>query len=136
MRAFILLTKALADETRLRILLALRHGELCVCQVIELLRLAPSTISRHVTILYQAGLIERRKCGKWIYLQLVRTDASRAAKTALRWVVAEIGESDIGRGDEKRLNAIKAISLDTLCSPHRGTGSKVEPVKGRRKSRS
>jgi ArsR family transcriptional regulator len=55
MREFMNITKALADENRVRTLLALRKGELCVCQTTEL-GLAPSTVSKHLSILYQAGL--------------------------------------------------------------------------------
>ena len=67
MREFMSITKALADENRVRMLLALRDGELCVCQITELFGLAPSTISKHLSILYQAGLVESRKEGRWIY---------------------------------------------------------------------
>jgi ArsR family transcriptional regulator, arsenate/arsenite/antimonite-responsive transcriptional repressor len=59
--------KALADETRLRALCALRGGELCVCQLIALLELAPSTVSKHLSILRAARLVESRKEGRWIY---------------------------------------------------------------------
>ena len=54
MRDFMAITKALADENRVRILLALRQGESCVCQIVELLGLATSTISKHMSILKQA----------------------------------------------------------------------------------
>ena len=54
-------TKALADETRVRMLLALQGGELRVCQITELFKLAPSTISKHLSILYQAQLVDSRK---------------------------------------------------------------------------
>jgi DNA-binding transcriptional ArsR family regulator len=67
MQQFVLLVKALADETRLKILLALQHGELCVCQLTAFLELAPSTVSKHISLLLQAGLVSKRKCGKWAY---------------------------------------------------------------------
>ena len=70
MREFMSITKALADENRIRTLLALRQGELCVCQITELFGLAPSTISKHLSILFQAGLVESRKDGRWFYYQL------------------------------------------------------------------
>jgi DNA-binding transcriptional ArsR family regulator len=60
-------TKALADETRVRTLLSLRQGELCVCQITELFGLAPSTVSKHLSILFQAGLVDSRKDGRWMY---------------------------------------------------------------------
>ena len=61
MREFMTITKALADDKRVRTLLALRKDELCVCQITALLGLAVSTVSKHLSILYQAGLVESRK---------------------------------------------------------------------------
>ena len=58
MREFMNITKALADANRVRMLLALRGRELCVCQITELFGLAPSTMSKHLSILYQAGLVD------------------------------------------------------------------------------
>ena len=58
MREFMNITGALADETRVRTLLALRKGELCVCQITELFGLAPSTVSKHLSLLFQAGLVD------------------------------------------------------------------------------
>jgi predicted transcriptional regulator len=55
MRDLMKITKALADENRIRVLLALREGELCACQITELFGLAPSTMSKHLSILYQPG---------------------------------------------------------------------------------
>jgi DNA-binding transcriptional ArsR family regulator len=70
MREFMAITKALADEKRVRALQALQDGELCVCQITELFGLAASTISKHLSILYQAGLVDSRKDGRWIYYSL------------------------------------------------------------------
>jgi len=54
MRDFMRIAKALSDENRVRTLMFLAEGELCVCQIIEMLCLAPSTVSKHMNILYQA----------------------------------------------------------------------------------
>ena len=45
-------------------------GELCACQITELFGLAPSTMSKHLSILYQAGLVDSRKEGRWIYFRV------------------------------------------------------------------
>jgi ArsR family transcriptional regulator, arsenate/arsenite/antimonite-responsive transcriptional repressor len=50
------ITKALADSHRLRILMLLKNGELCVCQIMEVFGLAMSTISKHLSILAAADL--------------------------------------------------------------------------------
>ena len=57
MRDLLAVTKALSDENRLRIVLALHGRELCLCQIVELLGLATSTVSRHASILQQARLV-------------------------------------------------------------------------------
>ena len=70
LKQYLSITKALSDPSRVRVLMALQNGEKCVCYLIKLLGLAPSTVSRHVAILKQAGLIDSRKKGKWIYYRL------------------------------------------------------------------
>lgn len=59
--------KALADETRLRILTLLLDGELCVCELIAALELPQSTISRHLAYLRNSGWVQDRRQGVWMY---------------------------------------------------------------------
>jgi DNA-binding transcriptional ArsR family regulator len=59
-------TRALAHPARLRILSMLRTGELCVCQITEVLGLAPSTVSAHLRELKLGRLITERKQGRWV----------------------------------------------------------------------
>jgi ArsR family transcriptional regulator len=67
--------RAFADETRLRILhLLTRRKELCVCDIIEILALPQSKVSRHLAYLRKAGLVEDRKQGLWIYYSLVKPE--------------------------------------------------------------
>jgi DNA-binding transcriptional ArsR family regulator len=67
--------KAAADATRLRILRMLEDGELCVCQVVEVLGLSQSTVSKHLLLLKNAGLIEDEKRGKWVFYRLSLREA-------------------------------------------------------------
>ena len=83
MREFLNITKALSDENRVRALLALAGGELCLCQIIELLGLAPSTVSKHMTLLHQAGLVETRKDGRWTFYSTATDSGSPQARAAL-----------------------------------------------------
>lgn len=62
--------KALSDETRLRILALLTQGELCVCDLMEVLQLPQSTVSRHLAYLRNAGMISDRRDGVWMYYRL------------------------------------------------------------------
>ena len=65
MREILSITKALSDESRLRALIAVKDGELCLCQIIQVLGLAPATVSKHMDTLERAGLVERRRQGRW-----------------------------------------------------------------------
>jgi ArsR family transcriptional regulator len=62
--------KALGDETRLRMLGLLTHGELCVCDIMEVLKLPQSTASRHLAYLKNAKWVSGVRRGKWMYYQL------------------------------------------------------------------
>ena len=92
MDRFLAISRALSDAPRVRALAALRDGELCLCQVIELLKLAPSTVSRHMGLLREAGLVEQRKEGRWHYYRLPEAPdpmAREAIDWALRWLARE-----------------------------------------------
>jgi ArsR family transcriptional regulator len=77
--------KALSDETRLRILALLINGEMCVCDLMAILDLPQSTVSRHLAYLRNAGWVEDRRQGVWMYYQLVDGDDtfSRELRTVL-----------------------------------------------------
>lgn len=65
-----LVAHALSDPGRVRVIMFLRDGELCLCQISGLLGLAASTLSRHLSVLIQAGFVKVRKDGKWRYYSL------------------------------------------------------------------
>lgn len=99
--------RSLTDENRVRMLMALRGREMCVCQVTAFLDLSPSTTSKHLSILKQARLIESRKKGKWVYYRLADGPASPSrVRDALAWVAAEVGESAVIRDDARRIEDI------------------------------
>lgn len=115
MRELMNLTKALADETRVRMLMALRDGELCVCQITELFGLAPSTVSKHLSILHQAGLVESRKAERWVYYRLSGKAAPAMVKASLTWVNKAIESNDRIQADNKKLKQILKINPAELC---------------------
>ena len=61
---------ALANEARLRLLFALRDGEKCVCELQVVLDAPQSTVATHLRKLRDAGLVRRRRSGKWSYYRL------------------------------------------------------------------
>ena len=115
MREFMKLTKALADENRVRMLLALRHGELCVCQITELFGLAMSTVSKHLSVLYQAGLAESRKEGRWIYYRLPGKAAPLSVRRAIDWVAQSVNGDQRAAEDAARLKKILKMDPAELC---------------------
>ena len=115
MKEFLNITKALADENRLRMLLALEVGELCVCQITELMGLAVSTVSKHLSVLYQAGLVNARKEGRWMYYSLPGKGTATAAREAVAWVRRSLEGSERITADAKQLKKVLAMDLSELC---------------------
>ena len=115
MREFMAITKALADPSRTRILLALRRRELCVCQITELFGFAPSTMSKHLSILHHAGLIRSRKSERWVYYALAGRSASVVVREALDWVQKSLAKTDEAEADAKRLGRILKMDLKEIC---------------------
>jgi ArsR family transcriptional regulator len=70
MRELIFLGQAIVDPTRVRIIAALRQGELCVCELVDALEISQSTLSTHLQVLRQTGMVTTRKEGRWIYYSL------------------------------------------------------------------
>lgn len=62
--------KAFCDENRLQILELLRNGEKCACKLLEELHISQSTLSHHMKILCDAGIVQGRKEGKWVHYSI------------------------------------------------------------------
>ena len=114
MRELLAVMKALADENRLRIIAALHGRELCLCQIVELLGLATSTVSRHASILQQARLVDSRKEGRWSYFRISENAPSQAEEATTLAVQALKGDSQT-RADAKRLRQILKLDPEQLC---------------------
>ena len=83
MKAFIRVMKALSDPNRVRVLKLLQEGELCVCEIQKVLGLAQSTVSKHMKLLEDAGLVDRTRQGTWILYSLADGSESPYAATML-----------------------------------------------------
>jgi ArsR family transcriptional regulator len=119
MRDFMTITKALSDPNRVRVLLALRGSELCVCQITELFGFAPSTISKHLSILHHAGLILSRKSERWVYYRLPDKSATVAVREALDWVHKSLAKTKEIQADAKKLKQILQTDLAVICRRQR-----------------
>jgi Predicted transcriptional regulators len=114
---FLTVARALTDENRVRILMALRQREMCVCQITGFLDLSPSTTSKHLSILRQARLIDSKKKGKWVYYR--ETDLEEApqiVRGALAWIHSTLSDNSVMKEDQKRIAEILSRE-ETLCSP-------------------
>lgn len=127
MRRFIAITRAVSDPTRVRMLLALRRRELCVCQITALCGLATSTVSKHLAVLHQAGLVESRKTERWVYYRLADRSAPVVVREALDWVHKSLARTDEAAADQKRLGQILKMDLAAICRRCRPSSAKKDP---------
>lgn len=65
-----LIFKSLGDENRIRILKLLRGGEKCACKLLEELSISQPTLSHHMKLLCDAGIVAKRKEGKWMHYSI------------------------------------------------------------------
>ncbi len=107
--------KALGSVSRIRIVMSLFGRELCVCQIIELLGLAPSTVSKHLYILKRANLIEWNKKGRWVYYRLAEEGENKAARRTLYWLQESLVKDARIREDKKLLEEILKEDPEQLC---------------------
>ena len=115
MFSFMAITRALSDQNRVRTLMALKGRELCVCQIIELLELAPSTVSKHMSILANARLVESRQEGRWRYYRLAGDDATNEVREAIAWTFRSLSNTPQIRLDVERIKEILKVDPEVLC---------------------
>lgn len=106
LRSTLRITKALSDSQRLRILMMLRTGELCVCQIIAVLGLAPSTVSKHLSLLSEADLVISRKEGRWAHYRLPDGALFKTVKPMMKWLEESLKSDDSIAQDGKKLQAV------------------------------
>ena len=117
MLRFMNVTKALSDENRVRILMALNEkDELCVCHLIDLLELAPSTVSKHLFLLKNARLVVGRKDGRWMHYRLNnKTGAPLLVAEALAWIVRSVSDDPVIKADGDGLERILSVPQQASC---------------------
>jgi DNA-binding transcriptional ArsR family regulator len=114
MEKLLSIAKALSDPNRVRAVRALENGELCVCQITALLQLAPSTVSKHMSILRGAGLVEWRKEERWMYYRLPERPAPHI-QGALDWIRRSLADDPIVHADSTRLGKILSRPAEEIC---------------------
>ncbi len=93
------IAKALSEKQRLKVLYALQGKELCACDIMSYLGLAPSTVSRHMAVLKQSSLVQSRKSGRWVYFR-IHDRLSPLARTMLGMAIEAFSNSP-GTQDER-----------------------------------
>lgn len=104
--------RALGHPARLRTIAMLRSGELCVCQITEVLKLAPSTVSAHLKELKLAGLVSERKHGKWVYFGLCDDESARLWTDAC--LSPLIGDPQL-EADGRLVQQLRRLPVEDLC---------------------
>lgn len=100
--------KVLSDPQRLKILLFLRDGEKCVCEIMEMLQLKQSRVSYHLKLMVDTGILQRRKKGTWNYYRL-NPELGKWFKNCCEWITAD----DI-------INASMTREQHTICQKNCG----------------
>ena len=113
--------KAVADPTRVRML---EGGELCVCQIIAVLALSPSTVSKHLFLLKSAGLVNDRKEKKWVHYSLDRESDDPYVAGMLRELSSWLDRDPVITRDRARLaEARKDLGPGAVCEVLSGVGA-------------
>jgi ArsR family transcriptional regulator len=124
-REVMAVTNALSDANRVRILQALKGGELCVCQITEFLGLSPSTASKHLSILRSARLVDARKEGRWMYYRLPGDDAPPSVRGAIEWLQTALARDPKVKEDRRRLEAVLKEDPEEICRRQMGRSRTV-----------
>lgn len=104
--------KALSDLNRIRVIKMLQIRPLCVCEITERLGLAPSTVSKHLSILKDAGFIADEKDGRWVNYSLDESGRNLYAQRLLSQIKEWLLEDEIVQSD---VNALQNLDRYTLC---------------------
>jgi ArsR family transcriptional regulator, arsenate/arsenite/antimonite-responsive transcriptional repressor len=112
MRQIIKIFKALSDSNRLRIIKMLEIRPLCVCEITEVLQLANSTVSKHLSILREADLILDDKDGKWVNYSLNTKLADDMKKQILSLLKDGLPNDDVISKDGQK---VQSVDRNIIC---------------------
>lgn len=121
MQELLIVFKALSDETRLRILKLLEHGELCVCDIFSALDMVQPKVSFHLAALKEAGLISDRKEGRWVRYSIAG-DCDLFRRYLISTTLEKICRDAVAE-DQARLKAFLKQKSEPALSLLRKTGS-------------
>jgi ArsR family transcriptional regulator, arsenate/arsenite/antimonite-responsive transcriptional repressor len=102
--------RALSEEMRLRILMLLTQGELCVCDIMAVLEEPQSKVSRHLAYLKNSGFIQGRRVGTWMHY-FVRDPLDELVSAHLEFLKKEMSHLGWARADVEKMREVKAQKL-------------------------
>ncbi|MEJ5251166.1 MAG: winged helix-turn-helix transcriptional regulator [Chthonomonadetes bacterium] len=108
--------RALADANRLRILALVQEAPLCVCQLMAILDISQSTVSKHLAILKEAGLVEEDQQGKRSFYRLSTRFPSELAESVVRQVLEELRDSPELAEDRKLSAFMREYRIETMSA--------------------
>lgn len=106
--------KALSDVTRLRVIKLLQERELCVCELMQVLEMSQPRISRHMSVLKNAGLVEDRREGKWVYYSITNKPQEKDVKIMLDAMAVMANNNAQVKADQNKLK--KAVKLGEIAA--------------------
>ena len=102
-RDYVNVFKSLSDPNRIRIVKMLAERELCMCEIREVLNLSNSTVSKHLTILRDAGLLLGTKDGKWVNFRLNDKSEHPFVRSLIGLIKKSFGDDGSIREDAEKL---------------------------------
>jgi len=115
LREYEMVMKSVADPTRVRILKLLEAGEMCVCQIVAVLELNQSTISKHLFLLKMAGLVRERQQKKWVHYSLDGSEGMPYARKMLATLKGWLNDDPVMERDRKREALAREIGPVDIC---------------------
>ena len=104
--------KALSDQNRLRILKMLQIKPLCVCEITEILQLAASTVSQHLSLLKKEGFIIEDRNGKWVNYLINQRPSEQRISAILSQLDFWLGDSQLIENDKQK---VKVVDRYKVC---------------------
>ena len=115
MKEIAIIFKALSDDTRLRVIKLLQERELCVCELMQVLDMSQPRISRHMSVLKNAGFVDDRREGKWVHYFLCNGTDNEDIKRILQSFSQMANDNKLVQEDKKKLKKALRLSEKKFC---------------------
>ncbi|PHR26496.1 MAG: transcriptional regulator [Desulfotalea sp.] len=115
MKEFIRVMKAMSDPNRVRIVKLLQLKELCVCELQELLGLAQSTVSKHLKVLDEAGLLSNSRDGAWVIYAVTKSEDSAHINVLLQELRGWVDDDPVYVAMKRRLPFVDRVRISASC---------------------